>query len=87
MTGRRQSGQIRVPLAPVCPLLLALVVQLRRFTQWFGENVNRNSENGTFTFSITGRAVDGSDRIRFHEVAHVTINKKGTVVEFDKTSC
>ena len=58
-----------------------------RFTTWFGENVNRQAENGTFTFSITGRAVDRSDRIRFHAVAHITINKNGTIVEFDKTSC
>ena len=69
------------------PLAAGVPNYVGRFTQWFGENVNRKSENGTFTFSITGRAVDGSDRIRFHEVAHITINKNGTSVEFDKASC
>ena len=58
-----------------------------RFTQWFGENLNRRSQNATFTFSVTGRATDGSGRIRFHQVAHITTNKNGTTVEFDKTRC
>ena len=58
-----------------------------RFTQWFGENVNKQGETGTFTFSITGKATDGSGRIRFHQVAHLTTNKNGTTVEFDKTKC
>ena len=58
-----------------------------RFTQWFGENLNKKTENATFTFSVTGRAVDRSGRIRFHQVAHITTNQNGTVVEFDKMSC
>ena len=58
-----------------------------RFTQWFGENLNKRTQNGTFTFSVTGRAVDGSGRVRFHVVAHITTNRNGTIVEFEKASC
>ena len=58
-----------------------------RFTQWFGSNVRDDGSTETFTFSVTGKASDGSGRIRFHQVAHATENKNGTIVEFDRTKC
>ncbi len=57
-----------------------------RFTQWFGERSTEKVEGGTFTFSVTGKGDDGS-RLRFHEVAHFTVNENGLIVEFDKTKC
>ena len=57
-----------------------------RFTQWFGEHSTEKVEGGTFTFSVTGKGDDGS-RIRFHEVAHFTVNKNGLIVEFEKPKC
>lgn len=58
-----------------------------RFTEWFGFNGNTKSVNGTFTFSVTGKGSDGS-RLRFHDVAHFTLNANGVpTVEFDRPSC
>jgi hypothetical protein len=55
-----------------------------RFTQWFGENSNSKSFNGTFTFSATGRGDEGS-RVHLRGVAHFTVNANGDVtVEFEK---
>ena len=70
------------------PLDASLPTYRGRFTQRFGENgrISEPHENGTFTFSVTGRAADGS-RIRFHEVAHFTVNDNGLIVEFVKTRC
>ena len=57
------------------------------FTQWFGENLNTKSHEGSFTFSVHAKGTDGS-RLHFHETAHFTINANGDVtVEFDKVSC
>lgn len=57
-----------------------------RFTQWFGENANLNSHNGTFTFSVRLRGSDGS-RIRFNLVAHFSVSATGVTVEFEKPRC
>ena len=57
-----------------------------RFTIWFGENSTEKVQNGTFTFSVTGKGEDGS-RIRFHVVGHFTVNKNGLKVEFEKPKC
>jgi hypothetical protein len=57
------------------------------FAQWFGGNENNHSFNTTFTFAAVGKGDDGS-RIRFQEVAHITVNGNGQVtVEFDKLTC
>lgn len=56
------------------------------FTQWFGENANISSANGTFTFSVKGRGSDGST-IRFNEVAHFGVSATGVTLEFDKPRC
>lgn len=69
------------------PLEAGLPNYTGRFTQWFGSNVRADGSTETFTFSVTGKASDGSGRIRFHQVAHLTTNKKGTIVEFDRTKC
>lgn len=58
-----------------------------RFTQTFREIVNKKGETAGFTFSVRGKATDGSGRIRIHQVAHITTNKNGTSVEFEKTKC
>lgn len=51
---------------------------------WFGENDNRNNENGTFTFAGTAKGSDGS-HVQFNGVGHYTTNAKGVVtVEFEK---
>jgi hypothetical protein len=57
-----------------------------RFTQWFGENSNLKTHNGTFTFSVRGRGSDGSV-IRFHVVAHFSVSATGVTVEFEKPRC
>jgi hypothetical protein len=57
-----------------------------RFTQWFGENRNVNTENGTFTFSVRARGTDGS-RLQFHETAHFLAVGGDLQVEFDKMRC
>jgi hypothetical protein len=57
-----------------------------RFTQWFGENANVNSHNGTFTFSVRGRGSDGSV-IRFNIVAHFSVSASGVTVEFERPRC
>ncbi|MDQ3954893.1 MAG: hypothetical protein M3285_05015 [Actinomycetota bacterium] len=64
----------------------ALPTYRGRFTTWFGENSKEEVENGTFTFSVTGKGEDGS-RIRFHIVGHFTVNKNGLQVEFEKPKC
>jgi hypothetical protein len=57
-----------------------------RFTQWFGENANLNSHNGTFTFSVRLRGSDGSV-VRFNVVAHFSVSATGVTVEFEKPRC
>lgn len=57
-----------------------------RFTQWFGENANLKTHNGTFTFSVRARGSDGS-RIRFNVVAHFSVSATGVTVEFEKPRC
>jgi hypothetical protein len=57
-----------------------------RFTQWFGENSNLNSHNGTFTFSVRGRGSDGSV-IHFNVVAHFGVSATGVTIEFEKPRC
>lgn len=56
------------------------------FTQWFGENSNRKSFNGTFTFHVSGSGTDGST-INFQETAHFSVSASGATVEFDKARC
>lgn len=56
------------------------------FAQWFGENSNKKSFNGTFTFHIAGSGSDGS-RVNFQETAHFSVSAKGSTIEFDKTKC
>ena len=56
------------------------------FTVWFGENGNKKSFNGTFTFSIQGKGSDGSS-LSFHENAHFSVSASGATVEFDKLRC
>ena len=58
-----------------------------RFSQTFREIVTKNGETSGFTFSVRGKATDGSGRLRIHQVAHITTNKNGTTVEFEKTKC
>ncbi len=41
------------------------------FTIWFGENKNRQNDANTFTFNVTGRSVDGSERINAHFLEHL----------------
>jgi hypothetical protein len=57
-----------------------------RFAQWFGENSNRKSFAGTFTFHVVGSGSDGST-VNFQETAHFSVSAKGLVLEFDKTKC
>jgi hypothetical protein len=48
--------------------------------------VNEQNANSTFTFSVRAFGSDGSTIVG-HEVAHFTMNAKGTVtVSFDKPS-
>jgi hypothetical protein len=56
------------------------------FTQWDGFNSNRQTQTGTFTFSIHGVGSDGST-VNFHEVAHFTMTKNGVTFGFDKVRC
>jgi hypothetical protein len=56
------------------------------FTQWFGENSNKKSFNGTFTFHVAGSGTDGS-KINFQETAHFSVSASGATVEFDKARC
>ncbi len=57
------------------------------FTQWFGENHNRQNENGTFTFTVIGKGEDGS-KLKFHVTAHFSVNANGDVTsEFEKVRC
>ncbi|MDQ4145458.1 MAG: hypothetical protein M3198_17295 [Actinomycetota bacterium] len=58
-----------------------------RFTTRFGGNFREDGRTETFMLSITGRATDGSGRMRFHQLVHVTKNRNGTSVEFEKTKC
>ena len=68
------------------PLTAGLPTYRGHFTQWFGENQNRSTRNGCFTFNIVGKADDGS-KIKFHENAHFVRNRNGVTVEFDKLRC
>ena len=56
------------------------------FTQWFGENSNRKTLTSTFTFTVIGRAADGSV-IKFHETAHFGVTPSGVTFEFDMARC
>ncbi len=53
---------------PVDP---ALPTYTGRYTVWFGENQNKNVDNGTFTFHANGSAPDGS-KVAFGVVHHIT---------------
>jgi hypothetical protein len=67
-----------------------------RFTNWFGENHNRNEAAATFTFSARGTGSDGST-LNFHAVSHITADTidfttvpptvTGLKVMFDKFGC
>lgn len=67
-----------------------------RFTQWFGENHNRNEAVATFTFRARGTGSDGST-LNFHAVAHITADTidfstdpptvTGLKVMFDRFGC
>lgn len=57
-----------------------------RFTQWFGENLNPDGFNATFTFRVKGAGTDGSS-LRFNAVAHITIVGSDVIVEFEKLRC
>jgi hypothetical protein len=55
--------------------------------EWFGENSNQKTFNGTFTFTVIATGSDGST-LKFHETAHITVNANDEVtVEFDRPSC
>ena len=57
------------------------------FTQWFGDENNRQNEVEHSTFNVHGTGSDGS-RVDFHENDHVTVNANGTVtVSFDHVIC
>jgi hypothetical protein len=56
------------------------------FTQWFGENVNRQNVAATFTFTIIGQGSDGSI-LKFHDTAHFSATPQGATLEFDKFRC
>ena len=68
------------------PLTAGVPTYRGHFTQWFGDNQNRNTQNGCFTFNVIGKADDGS-KIKAHENAHFTRNRNGVTVEFDKFRC
>jgi len=57
------------------------------FTVWFGDNNNLQNGTETSTFNVRATGSDGSV-IRFHDVAHVTMNANGVpTVTFDKPVC
>jgi len=58
-----------------------------KFTVWFGGNQNQQSGNFTETFSIHHAVGTDGSILRAHEVAHVTVNKNGLQVSFDRMSC
>lgn len=68
------------------PLRAGVPTYRGHFTQWFGENVNRNASNACFTFNVSLRANDGST-VRFHENAHFIANNSGVELFFDKMHC
>lgn len=90
MTGTLTGTFVADPLDPSLPTYTG------RFTSWFGENHNPNMANATATFSVRGRAEDGS-RLNFHVVAHITAETidfstdpptvTGLRVEFEKPRC
>jgi hypothetical protein len=91
VTGTLTGTFVADPLDPSLPTYTG------RFTQWFGGNDNANMDNMTVTFSVRGRAEDGS-RVNFHVVAHVTAGTidfstdpptvvTGVRVEFEKARC
>jgi hypothetical protein len=90
VTGTLTGTFVADPLDPSLPTYTG------RFTQWFGENHNPNMANATFTFSVRGRAEDGST-VNFHVVAHVTAETvdtstdpptvTGLRVRFEKPRC
>ncbi len=68
------------------PLAAGVPTYRGHFTQWFGENQNRSTSNGCFTFNVIGKANDGS-RFKAHVNAHFTRTRNGVVVGFDKFRC
>jgi hypothetical protein len=58
-----------------------------KFTVWFGGNGNQQSQNFTETFSIHHAVGTDGSILRAHEVAHVTVNKNGVQVSFDRLGC
>ena len=63
------------------PLEAGLPTYTGRFTVWGGFNLNNNTVNGTFTFSVTGKGSDGS-RLRNTSVDHFNERPDGTVNAF-----
>jgi hypothetical protein len=68
------------------PIPAGLATYRGHFTQWFGENSNRQNFTATFTFTIVGSAADGST-VKFHETAHFSVTPTGVTLEFDKATC
>jgi hypothetical protein len=57
------------------------------FTEWFGENENRQNVAVTATFSVTLKGDDGS-RLKLHLVGHFSSTGAGErLLEFEKGHC
>jgi hypothetical protein len=80
VTGTFTGTFVAVPDDPALPTFAG------HFTQWFGENANPSTHEGTFTFTIIGKGTDGST-LKFHETAHFLVTPTGATVEFDRPTC
>jgi hypothetical protein len=80
VTGTFTGTFVAVPDDPSLPTFTG------HFTQWFGENSNKQSFATTFTFTIIGTGSDGSS-LKFHETAHFSVTPQGATLEFDKPMC
>lgn len=80
VTGTFTGRVVAVPDDPSLPRFTG------HFTQWFGENVNRQNAAATFTFTVIAVGSDGSV-IKFHETAHFSVTPNGAVLTFDKPRC
>jgi hypothetical protein len=56
------------------------------FTQWFGDENNKQNGVEHSTFNVHGSGSDGST-VSFHENDHATINANGVTVSFDHVRC
>lgn len=56
------------------------------FADWFGFNLNRQNEVGTFTSNNILRAADGS-RLNVHFLGHFSISPDGDVTEWFQLNC